>query len=422
MRRRLMLPSAGTSSLQIGSRAFVRAGGGTRIALKTLDEGFSQYDISGGDARPFRPEAPAGRHADRGRAHTPAAAFHDRSARLLPHRRRRQRHGVQRAPRRYGSTWSRRTARRPTSPTASASSSPIPPAADIQAAPTPTTGTVGTRTGRRNSRKRRRVRYVSPAVAGVDDLDRYGDGWRAAIRPRLGPAGRRVGLGPARDGALGIRPVLRVDMGGRCAVAGRRTTTAAGSLSADIGVGLRARSSCNRHMPALVGFFGAGHRCGPSEHPFVRVALGFRAGHSVVGRRWLRRPHPCTGGGWGGPRYVEQHPRPQHRHRPSTAGASNRFANMDARNAIVGIDRAAAFGRADRPFRMGDRASAIRRVLPAAHSRQPRRPARSGELHAASRSGNSSTAEVPIRADGGDARAARSSIQHPARQRGVQVA
>ena len=83
--------------LQIGARAFVRAGAGTEIDLTSLDPDYLQFRITGRPCRP-RPEERCPRPNDRGRY--AECRVHHRSSRLLSRRRRREHDGIQRPPRR----------------------------------------------------------------------------------------------------------------------------------------------------------------------------------------------------------------------------------------------------------------------------------------------------------------------------------
>ena len=160
----------------------------------------------------------------------------------------------------------------------------------------------------------RSAQYVSREVAGVDDLDRYGD-WHE--EPRYGrvwgprDVGRR--LVAVQHRPLGLRSVLRVDVGRRRAVGLGAVSLRPVGPRRRTGAGRRDRSSSRpAYAPALVAFFGA-----PGVSVSVSVGAPFvswcplgvgRARHPVVGWRGLRRSSVL---GWlGRPARRQQRRRP----------------------------------------------------------------------------------------------------------------
>jgi hypothetical protein len=192
----------------------------------------------------------------------------------------------------------------------------------------------------------RSAQYVPREVAGVDDLDRYGD-WRDV--PEHGhvwvPRDTAADWAPYSTGRWVYDPNYEwtwIDDApwgwapyhyGRWVNTGEFWGWAPGPIVAT-----------PVYAPALVAFFGApgvGVSVGAGL-PFVSwCALGF--GEPVIpwwgGSRFAGRPY---WGGWGGPRYVNNVV--MHDTTMINARTINRFQNMNVRNAMVGIDRG-QFGR-----------------------------------------------------------------------------
>src|SRR5689334_8992419 len=77
----------GNFELQIGPRAFVRGGANTELGLESLEPNYMQLEVTGGYAVLDLKQLARGQTFEVDR---PAAAFHRRSTRLLPDRRRRE--------------------------------------------------------------------------------------------------------------------------------------------------------------------------------------------------------------------------------------------------------------------------------------------------------------------------------------------
>jgi len=192
----------------------------------------------------------------------------------------------------------------------------------------------------------RSARYVPHDVAGVDDLDRYGD-WRDV--PKHGnvwvPRDTTPDWAPYSTGRWVYDPhyewtwVDDAPWGWAPYHYGRWVNTGAFWGWAPGPIVVRPV-----YAPALVAFFGApsvGVSVGVGL-PFVSwVALGY--GEPVIpwwgGSRFAGRPY---WGGWGGPRYVNNVM--VHNTTIINVRNINRFQNMNVRNAMVGIDRG-QFGR-----------------------------------------------------------------------------
>ena len=91
----------------------------------------------------------------------------------------------------------------------------------------------------------RSAQYVPPQIAGADDLDRYGD-W--SEQPQYGhvwvPRGVRPQLGALQYGPVGVRSVLPVDLGRRCAMGlGPVSLRPLGELQRGLGLGPRSGGS-----------------------------------------------------------------------------------------------------------------------------------------------------------------------------------
>jgi hypothetical protein len=192
----------------------------------------------------------------------------------------------------------------------------------------------------------RSAQYVPREIAGVDDLDRYGD-WRDV--PEHGhvwvPRDTAADWAPYSTGRWVYDPryewtwVDDAPWGWAPYHYGRWVNTGEfwGWTPGPIVV-------TPVYAPALVAFFGApgGGVAVGAGLPFVSwCALGF--GEPVIpwwgGSRFAGRPY---WGGWGGPRYVND----VVVNDMTTIDARNisRFRNMNVRNAMVGIDRG-QFGR-----------------------------------------------------------------------------
>jgi hypothetical protein len=103
----------------------------------------------------------------------------------------------------------------------------------------------------------RSARYVSHEVAGVDDLDRYGDWHDTPSYGSVCAARRGGGLVALQHGSLGVDGYYGWTWVDDAPWGGRRTTTAAGARSTAIGAGppapsWRSRSTRRRSSPSSV--------------------------------------------------------------------------------------------------------------------------------------------------------------------------
>jgi hypothetical protein len=343
----LYAASGANLELQIGARAFVRAGGDSRIALKALDDGFSQYEVTGGHVAFDLKTLPRRMRIE---VDTPAAAFTI------------DRPGYYRVD--VDDNDTSFSARRGGSAHVVAVNGDETDVHDGQRVafagghPNVQTDVAMDDWDRWNDDRTARFaenspsgHYVSSEVAGVDDLDRYGD-WRE--EPRYGrvwvPRGVASDWAPYSTGRWVYDPAYSwtwVDDApwGWCPYHYGRWANFSGTWGWAPGP-IVAQPV---YSPALVAFFGApgiGVSVGVGV-PFVSwVALGFGepvypwwGGAAFVGHPWW--------GGWGG-----AHVNNTFVH--NTFVNANRYANFGVRNAVVGIDRG-RFGRGDRPTPMGDR-------------------------------------------------------------------
>jgi hypothetical protein len=338
--------------LQIGTRAFVRAGSDTQLGLEALDEDTLQFQLTGGHAAFDLARLPSGTAIE---IDTPRAAFTI------------ERPGYYRV-----DVDDQRTAfsarRGGVAHVVAENGDEIEVASDqglvladgrpfaIEAASAPdewdrwnTERTSGYGAAPRSAP------YVPEDVAGVDDLDRYGE-WQE--EPRYGRVWRPREVAPdwspysagrwvydpyyewtwVDDAPWGWAPYHY----GRWVYTSGFWGWAPGPLVVH-----------PVYAPALVAFFGA-PGVGVSVSvgaPFVSwCPLGF--GEPVIpwwgGAAFVGRPY---WGGWGGPRIVNNVV--INNTRIVNAGNITHFQNFGVRNAVVGIDHD-HFGRGGRPVRIGD--------------------------------------------------------------------
>jgi hypothetical protein len=327
--------------LEIGSRAYVRAGSGTQLAVDSLETGYLQLAVTSGHCAADLQRLPEGQVVE---IDTPHGAF-----------------TVER-PGYYGVDVDDRTVfttRRGGAATvvpAGGDERDIEPDQQVVLEGSEDSATVAVnaapdaddwdrwnfdRTARRAERPRS-AEYVPQPVAGVDDLDDYGD-WRET--PRYGhvwvPHAVASDWAPYSTGRWVYDPYYEwtwVDDApwgwapyhyGRWVWADDYWAWAPGPVLAR-----------PVYSPALVAFFGGGHG-GVSVTvgaPFVSwVALGW--GEPVV--PWWG-PHGFVGrpywGGWGGPRVVNN---VVINNRTTIVNVTtiNRFSNVGVRNAVIGVQR-----------------------------------------------------------------------------------
>lgn len=328
--------------LQIGPRAFVRAGGDTQIGLETLDADTMQYEVNGGHVAFDVKRMPPGQSLE---VDTPKASF------------RLDRPGYYRVD--VGDDQTVLAVRRGGGASATGENGETYDVADEQrlvlgndagrygvervADPDEWDRWNYDRTGQL-APEPRSAQYVPPDVAGVDDLDRYGD-WQD--EPRYGRVWRPREVAadwtPYSTGRWTYDPYYEwtwVDDApwGWCPYHYGRW------VHFDDYWGWAPGPVVVRpaYSPALVAFFGApGIGVSVGVGPLVSwVPLGF--GEPVLpwwgGSRWSGRPY---WGGWGGPRVVNN----VVVNNFNVNGRDiNRYQNMDVRHAIVGVGRD-GFGR-----------------------------------------------------------------------------
>jgi hypothetical protein len=339
--------------LQIGSRAFVRAGSDTQIGLEALDDDTMQYKVTGGHAAFDLRRLPSAQAIE---IDTPRAAFTidrpgyyrvdvDEGRTAFSARRGGRAHVVAE----NGEELDVGDGEQLVLANESTAFGVQPAAAldDWDRWNEERTGSFG--------ETPRSANYVSPEVAGVDDLDRYGD-WRE--EPRYGHVWRPRDVGPdwspystgrwqydpsyewtwVDDAPWGWAPYHY----GRWVYASNYWGWVPGPVIVR-----------PVYAPALVAFFG-----GPAisvgvsiGSPFVSwCPLGF--GEPVIpwwgGSGFVGRPY---WGGWGGPRIVNNVVINNTR---SFDGRNiNRFQNTMVHNAVVGLDRD-HFRQGGRPGRLGE--------------------------------------------------------------------
>ncbi len=329
----------GNVEIEIGSRAYVRAGSGTQVGIDSLETGYLQLRLPAGHATVDLRRTPDGQLIE---VDTPNGAFLISQAGYY-------RFDVEEDATRF-------SARR-------GGIARVVPAGgeEIEIGSTQQIVVTGTETAQLQriaaasddawdrwnydrtaglSEQPRSVQYVSPDVAGVDDLDRYGD-WRET--PRYGNVWVPRGVGRewspysdgrwVWDGYYGWTWVDEAPWGwapyhyGRWAYVDDYWAWAPGPIVAR-----------PVYSPALVAFFGGG---GVSVSvsvgtPFVSwVPLGW--GEPVVPwwgpRGFVGRPY---WGGWGGPRYVNNIE--INNTTIINVNNINRYDNIRHRNAVIGID------------------------------------------------------------------------------------
>jgi hypothetical protein len=341
--------------VEIGSRAFVRAGSQTELGLESLETGFLQFKVTGGHAAFDLQGMPEGQRIE---VDTPNAAFTI------------DRPGYYRLDVDGGTTFATRRGGDARVIPAGGEASDVPDGHQVvlQGTETATVNASGApalddwdrwNNGRSSEHPEhpQSAAYVPPDVAGSDDLDRDGD-WRETPRyghvwvPRQTPAdwapystGRWVwdpyyGWTWVDDAPWGWAPYHYgrwVDVGGYWGWAPGPFVSAA------------------VYAPALVGFLGpvgvsVNVGIGIPVPPFGWVALGF--GEPVL--PWwgpvgfVGRPYWC---GWGGPRVVNNVV--INNTRIVNATTINRFQNMGVRNAVIGVPHD-QFGRGRiQPARLG---------------------------------------------------------------------
>jgi hypothetical protein len=330
--------------LQIGPRAFVRAGGDTQIGLETLDAHTMQYEVNGGHAAFDVARLPSGQTLE---VDTPKAAFRiDRPGYYrVDVEDTRTVFGVRRGGRasatgENGESYDVGDEQRLVLGDDATRYGVEPVAAldDWDRWNYDRTGKLGDAP--------RSAQYVSSDVAGVDDLDRYGE-WRD--EPRYGrvwtPRQVAPDWTPYSTGRWVYDPYYEwswVDDApwGWCPYHYGRWV----HFDSYWGWAPGPVVVSPAYSPALVAFFGA-PGIGVSVSvglPFVSwVPLGF--GEPVVpwwgGSRWSGRPY---WGGWGGPRIVNNVV--VNNWNGMNVRNITRYQNMGVHHAIVGVDRN-GFGR-----------------------------------------------------------------------------
>ncbi|MBI3767085.1 MAG: hypothetical protein HY271_01175 [Deltaproteobacteria bacterium] len=335
----LYVGDGGNVELQIGSRAYIRAGSGTQLGVDSLETGYLQLEVTSGHAAIDLKRLADGQVIE---VDTPSGAFTIERA------------GYYRVDVDDSTTFTTRRGGAATVVPAGGETSDIDPDRQIVLAGTETATVTSSaapdlddwdrwnfdRTAHLAERPRS-AEYVPAPVAGVDDLDSYGE-WRDT--PRYGhvwvPRDVSADWAPYSTGRWVYDPYYEwtwVDDApwgwapyhyGRWCWADGYWGWAPGPVVA-----------VPRYSPALVAFFGGG---GVSVGigvgaPFVSwVALGW--GEPIV--PWWGPVgfvgHPYWGG-WGGPRVVNNVVINQTT--IVNARNINRFSNVEGRNAIVGVHR-----------------------------------------------------------------------------------
>ena len=358
----LYVGEGGNVELQIGSRAYVRAGSGTQLGIDSLETGYLQLEVTSGHCAVDLKTLPEGQAIE---LDTPHGAFTierpgyyrvdvDDNTTFTA-----RRGGVATLVPAGGDTTDVDTDRQVVlagAETATVTVSAAPDADDWDRWNFDRTGHLAERS--------RSAEYVPPAVAGVDDLDSYGE-WRDT--PRYGhvwaPRDVPADWAPYSTGRWVYDPSYEwtwVDeapwgwapyhYGRWCWADGYWGWAPGPVIAAPV------------YAPALVAFFGGGGvSVGVSVGtPFVSwVALGW--GEPVVPwwgpSAFIGRPY---WGGWGGPRIVNNVVINQTT--IVNVNTINRFSNVAVRNAVVGVHRD-QFGRG-RGDRVRFAAEDVRRLQP----------------------------------------------------------
>jgi hypothetical protein len=349
----IYVAGGGNAELQLGTRAFVRAGSDTQIGLEGLDDDSMQFEVTGGHAAFDIARLPSGTSIE---IDTPRAAFTierpgyyrvdvDEQRTAFGARR----GGIARVVAQSGDQIEVRTDQ-------GLVLGDDRPGFDVQpiAAQDDWDRWNFERTSGYGATPRSAT-YVPPDVAGVDDLDRYGD-WQE--EPRYGrvwrPRGVAADWSPYSTGRWVYDPYYEwtwVDdapWGWAPYHYGRWVNT-----SGYWGWAPGPIVAAPVYAPALVAFFGA-PGIGVSVSvgaPFVSwCPLGF--GEPVIpwwgGAAFVGRPY---WGGWGGPRIVNNVV--INNTRFVNADHITHFSNFGVRNAVVGLDHD-RFRRGGRPGRVGD--------------------------------------------------------------------
>ncbi len=328
----------GNVELEIGTRAYVRAGSGTQLGVESLETGYLQLRVPAGHAAVDLERIPEGQEIE---VDTPNGAFliehvgyyrfdvDDQATRFSA-----RRGGMARVVPAGGDEAEVGSSQQiVVSGTETAELQRIPPAADDAWDRWNSERTAGL------SEEPRSAQYVSPEVAGVDDLDRYGD-WRdtptyghvwmpRSVASDWSPysTGRWVwdgyyGWTWVDDAPWGWAPY---HYGRWCYVDGYWGWAPGPVVARPV------------YAPALVAFFGGGS-VGVSVSvgtPFVSwVPLGW--GEPVVPwwgpRGFVGRPY---WGGWGGPRVVNN----TVINNTTIVNVNNldRYSNARHRNAVIGV-------------------------------------------------------------------------------------
>ena len=351
----LYVADRGNVELQIGSRAFVRAGADTQIGLEGLDAGSMQFKVTGGHAAFDLRRLPSRNVIE---IDTPRAAFTvDRPGYY--------RVDVEEA----RTTFSARRGGSASLVAENGEQHEVGPDQQLVLSDdNPTFGVTAVAAlddwDRWNDERTasfgetpRSAQYVSQEVAGVDDLDRYGE-WHD--EPRYGRVWRPRDVGPdwspystgrwqydpyyewtwVDDAPWGWAPYHY----GRWVYANSYWGWAPGPVVVQ-----------PAYAPALVAFFGA-----PGVSVSVNVGVPFVSwcplgwGEPVIpwwgGSQWAGRPY---WGGWGGPRVVNNVVINNNRYYGGSYGAGriDRYQNAMVHNAVVGLDRD-RFRGGGRPMRL----------------------------------------------------------------------
>jgi hypothetical protein len=330
----------GNLEVEIGPRAFVRAGPGTEVGLESLETGFLQFKVPSGQAAFDLQRVPEGQRIE---VDTPNGAFTiDRA-------------GYYRADvDDHGTTFASRRGGDATVIPAGGQATDVPdgqrvvlqgtdtPSVNVSAAPAPDAwDRWNDARAPAHPERPRSAEYVPPNVAGVDDLDHYGD-WRDT--PRYGhvwvPRGTPSDWAPYSTGRWTWDPYYQwtwVDDApwGWAPYHYGRWVDLDGSWGWTPGPVVAPAV----YAPALVGFVGpvgVSVNVGIGVPSVGWVALGF--GEPVL--PWwgpvgfIGRPF---WGGWHGPRVVNNVV--INNTRIVNATTINRFQNMSVRNAVIGVRR-----------------------------------------------------------------------------------
>jgi hypothetical protein len=335
----LYVGDGGNVELQIGSRSYVRAGSGTQLGVDSLETGYLQLEVTSGHAAIDLKQIPDGQVIE---VDTPNGAFTIERA------------GYYRVDVDDSTTFTTRRGGAATVVPAGGETSDIDPDRQVVLEGTETTTVTSSaapdlddwdrwnfdRTAHLAERSRS-AEYVPAPVAGVDDLDSYGE-WRDT--PRYGhvwvPRDVSADWAPYSTGRWVYDPYYEwtwVDDApwgwapyhyGRWCWADGYWGWAPGPVVAVPG-----------YSPALVAFFGGGGvsvGIGVGAPVVSWVALGW--GEPIV--PWWGPVgfvgHPYWGG-WGGPRVVNNVVINQTT--IVNVRNINRFSNVEGRNAIIGVHR-----------------------------------------------------------------------------------